>query len=69
MQKKQKIWEENLSFAAMLDGIMEEKYKYSHEALCDLIESIIKYLRVTGYELEQYDRDVEIYLEKLLRLP
>lgn len=69
MQKKQKIWEENLSFAAMLDGIMEEKYKYSHEALCDLIESIIKYLRVTGHELERYDRDIEVYLERLLRLP
>lgn len=69
MQKKQKIWEENLSFAAMLEGIMEEKHKYSHEALCDLIENIIKYLRVTGYELEQYNNEVKTYLERLLKLP
>lgn len=68
MDKKQ-IWENNLEFAQVLDDIIAEKHKYSHDALCDLIKMIATYLRSTGHELEQYDRSLKQYLEFILNMP
>ena len=67
--KNMQICESNLIMAQELDEILAESHLYSHGSLCTILGIVIKYLRKTGHELEQYDRFLEIYGDLLFKLP
>ena len=69
MENRKQIWENNLEFAQLLDEIVANKHKYSHDALCDLIKNVALYMRQTGHELEEYDKKLQFYIGQLSRLP
>lgn len=69
MDKDKQIWEYNLEIAQQIDDILANKYLYSHDTLCCVLEAVRGYLRESGHQLERYDRNIQIYKDILFKLP
>ena len=69
MDKDKQIWEYNLEIAQQIDDILANKYLYSHDALCCILNDIKIFMRESGHQLERYDRNIQIYKDILFKLP
>ena len=66
---ERQIWEQNLEYAAVIEEILQNKIPYSYESLESLLGDVVKYLRITGYRLEKYDRLLKTYRELFTKMP
>lgn len=66
---ERQIWEQNLEYAAVIEEILQSKIPYSYESLESLLGDVVKYLRITGHKLENYDRKLKIYGELFTKMP
>ena len=69
MDKDKQIWEYNLEIAQEIDDILANKYLYSHDALCCILNNIKMFMRESGHQLERYDRYIQIHKDILFKLP
>lgn len=66
---EKQIWEQNFEYATVIEEILQNKIPYSYESLESLLEDVVKYLRITGYRLEKYDRLLKTYGELFTKMP
>lgn len=66
---EKQIWEQNFEYATVIEEILQNKIPYSYESLESLLEDVVKYLRITGYRLEKYDKLLKTYGELFTKMP
>ncbi len=67
MRDLKKIEQNNLRYAEVIENSIAKPR--SNEQLVSLCESVIRYLRYTGKELQDYNDRLEIFIEALCKLP
>ena len=67
MTNLKKIEQDNLRYADTIEELIAKPL--TNEQLVSLCESVIRYLRLTGEELHEYNKKIEVFTEAMYRLP
>jgi len=67
MQKLKEIEKDNFEYADIIEELIA--VPRSNEQLVSLCESVVRYLRQSGQELQEYNKVIEDFKGLLYRLP